>query len=158
MLLAGCYVFFARKNLSCKIIDPLKRNRTEKSLKFGGIALIICSLLLAVASFFAEKEQLQEAADAINAIVPKMIDAETRLDGAVVGEGKSLIYNLTLISVKVEEIDRELWEKEVVPAIRANMLKSPNTAKLQNENITIIARYQDSAGKLVDEIIIKPSE
>ncbi len=65
ILLAGCYAFFARKNLSCKITDPRKRSRTEKSLRFGGIALIICSLLLAVASFFAEKERLQEAADAI---------------------------------------------------------------------------------------------
>lgn len=158
MLAIGCYVLFARKNITRKITDIHKKNSIDAVLKFAGPGLIICSIILAAASFASEKDQVQKIAEAINAIAPKMVDSDTRLDGAVAGPGKRLTYNFTLIEINANEINRNLWNNEVAPMIRSNLLGNPNTIKLQKEGIIIISRYSSSDSVLIDEIILEPAK
>jgi hypothetical protein len=158
MLAVGCYVIFARKSITAKMTDPMKKQRIDTLLRYAGPAMVLCSLILAASSFATEKNDIQKIADAINAITPKMIDSDTRLDGAVAGPGKRLTYNSTLVALKADQINRTAWEKEVVPRIRASILGNPNTSKVQKEGITIVSRYFSSDRVLIDEIFFEPSK
>ena len=157
MLAAGCYIVFARKNITTRILDPLKKERLDRFFRYAGPSLILISLILAAASFAFEKSEIQTMVDAINATAPKMIDAETRLDGAVAGPGKRVTYNSTLISIRSDQIDRKVWDNEIVPDIRTTILGNPNTRKIQQDGITISSRYFGSDGVLIDEVVFDPN-
>jgi len=149
MLAGGCYIVFARKNITARMIDSLQNERLDKFLRFAGPSLILISLILAAASIVFEKSEIQTMVDAINATAPKMIDAETRLDGAVAGPGKRVTFNSTLISIRSDQIDRKVWDNEIVPDIRTTILGNPNTRKLQQDGITISSRYFGSEWWLI---------
>ena len=51
------------------------------------------------------EEALVTAERQLNAMVPKMVDDSTRLDGAKAGPGKKFTYTYTLVSRKASEIN-----------------------------------------------------
>ncbi|EGR2914608.1 hypothetical protein DLH88_24580 [Vibrio parahaemolyticus] len=69
-------------------------------------------------------EALNKAAQQINATTPTMVDAETRLDKASLGEDARLIYHYTLINVDPQNVDKS-WVKttlrdSVLPSVCSN--------------------------------------
>ncbi|WP_345848453.1 hypothetical protein [Shewanella algae] len=65
-------------------------------------------------------EVLNKAAQQINATTPTMVDAETRLDKASLGEDARLIYHYTLINVDPQNVEKS-WVKT---ALRDSILPS----------------------------------
>jgi hypothetical protein len=74
------------------------------------------------------------------------------------GPGRRLTYNLTLISLKAQDIDRVAWKQNVVPSIRANMVQSKGMNTLLAASISVASRYSSSDEVLIDEIVVKPEE
>ena len=87
-----------------------------------------------------------------------MIDPETRLDGVAVESGNILRYRMTIVSAQMAEFDLERWRQQIVPVIRENQNKNPNTQRLLDSGITIIVQYSSSDGIVFDEIKIEPNQ
>lgn len=101
---------------------------------------------------------LHQAEAQINATVPKMVDAVTRLDGAKVGPGKRLVYIYTLIGHKAADIDMALWRNQAAPEIRKNIKAAAGMRTLFELGTVVTYRYSGSDGVLVDEIVVTPGE
>lgn len=130
----------------------------------GLVGILVPSLLLAMAipAFFKVRSlagtvQLQSAAKALNEGAPKMIDEVTRLEKATVGPGKLLTIHVTITSLKVADIDREVWNTQVVPTLKAGILASAITSVLRTGN-TLTYRYTGSDGLLIDELSLTQAD
>ena len=104
------------------------------------------------------EEALVTAERQLNAMVPKMVDDSTRLDGAKAGPGKKFTYTYTLVSRKASEINSGEWKQKVVPVIRKNMRETPGLRTLFQVGTTVNYKYLGSDGALIDEIVMTPAE
>jgi hypothetical protein len=144
MMVIGVGLFFVGRRLS----ENLGAGRI---VKYAGLVVAVCGLLLTAGSF-AAGGIVQKMADAINARAPVMVDEGTRLDGATAGPGMLLTYNLTLVMVDGNTIDRDAWINQAVPDIRKNVLGNPDTTKVLKAGISVVMRYSGADGVLVDEL------
>jgi hypothetical protein len=132
------------------------------SLVFGVLAFAVGKGV--VRSYFDGRkeakveEALFTAERQLNAMVPKMVDDSTRLDGAKAGPGKRFTYTYTLVSRKASEINSVEWKQKVVPMIRKNMRETPALRTLFQVGTTVSYKYVGSDGVLVDEIVMTPAE
>lgn len=124
----------------------------------GLVGILVPALLIgmAVPAFLkvrnlAGTAQIQSIAKSVNEGAPKMIDEITRLDKATVGPGKLLTIDITITSMKVADIDRDVWNTQAIPNLKAGILTSPLSKVLSTGN-TLIYRYKDSDGVLIDEL------
>lgn len=123
-----------------------------------GILVPVLLLGMAVPAFLkvrslASNLALENVALQINKETPKMIDEITRLDKATAGPGKLLTVHVTITSLKADEIDRDVWNAEVAPTLKAGILASPLADKLRR-GATITYKYSGSDGILIDEISV----
>ena len=137
MVAIGAGFTFARSGLVSLITDPKKKQKTNLIFKIAGPILLGCGILLTIGNLISTKSDLDRAARAINATVPKMVDETTRLDSASAGPGQRLTYNLTLVSQKAQDIDRVAWKQNVVPVIRANMAQASGMHTLLAAGVTV---------------------
>ena len=158
MVAAGAYFMIARGSVVAKITDPQKKRRTDRILKVCGPIVLGCGILLAITTLASTEGDLDRVVREVNATAPKMVDDATRLDRASAGPGRRLTYELTLISLKSQDIDRIAWKRDVVPTIRANMAKTKAMHTLLAAGVTVASRYTSSDGILVDEIVMRPDE
>lgn len=121
----------------------------------GLVGILVPALLLAMAvpAFLkvrsaAGAAQLKSVAKVLNEGAPKMVDEITRLEKATVGPGKLLTIDVTITSIKVADIDRVVWNTEVIPKLKAGILGSTITTVLRTGN-TLTYRYTGSDGALI---------
>jgi hypothetical protein len=158
MIAAGAFFIIARCRIVAKITDPQKKQRTDRILKVCGPVVLGCGILLAITTLARTDGDLERVVREVNATAPKMVDDATRLDRASAGPGRRLTYDLTLISLKSEDIDPVVWKRDVFPTIRANMAKTQAMHRLLAAGITVASRYSSSDGVLVDEIVMRPED
>jgi hypothetical protein len=158
MVAIGAFFTFGRRALVARIADPQMKEKFNRISKILGPVVLGCGILLAIGNWHSAEGDLDRAAREINATVPKMVDQTTRLDGVAAGPGRRLTYNLTLVSLKAQEIDRAAWKQNVVPSIRANTAQTKGMHALLAGGVTIVCRYTSSDGVLIDEIVMKPEE
>ena len=101
---------------------------------------------------------LRQAEVQINSTAPKMVDAETRLDGATAGPGRRLKYGYTVVRYKASEIDMNSWRNQVAPDIKRNVRNAEGMRYLFEIGTTVTYRYSGSDGVFVDEIVVTPGE
>jgi len=158
MVAIGAGFTFARSGIVALINDPQKKQKANRIFKVGGPVILGCGILLTIGNLLNTESDLDRAVHEINATVPKMVDEATRLDSASAGPGRRLTYNLTLISMKAQDIDRVAWKQNVAPTIRTNMAQTKGMHTLLAAGVTVASRYYSSDGVLIDEIIMKPEE
>ena len=158
MIAAGVFCMVARDRIVAKITDPQKKQRIDRFLKVCGPIVLGCGILLAITTLTRTDGDLDRVVREVNATAPKMVDDATRLDRASAGPGRRLTYDMTLISLKSQDIDPVAWKRDVVPTIRANMAKTKAMHTLLAAGVTVASRYSSSDGILIDEIIMRPEE
>jgi len=158
MIAAGAFFIIARGRIVAKIPDPQKKQRVDRIFKVCGPVVLVCGILLAITTLARTEGDLDRIVREVNATAPKMVDDATRLDRASAGPGRRLTYDLTLISLKSQDIDRVAWKKDVAPTIRANMAKTKAMHTLLAAGVTVASRYSSSDGVLVGEIVMTPEE
>jgi len=158
MAAIGAFFTFGRSSLVARIQVPQMKEKCNRVFKFAGPVVLGCGILLAIGNWHSAEGDLDRAAREINATVPKMVDQATRLDGAAAGSGRRLTYNLTLVSLKAQEIDRAAWKQNVAPSIRAHLAQTKGMHTLLAAGVTVVCRYFSSDGTLIDEIVMKPED
>jgi len=151
----GTYFTFARSRIIYKISDPIKKERADRIIRIAGPVVLACGIGFGIITFLTgAKVDLTQVVRQINAASPKMSDDGTRLDGATSGPGQRITFNYTLTSLKAQDIDRENWQKNVVPVIRKNVQK----IKRLPAGVTVAYRISSSDGVFIDEVIFTPED
>ena len=101
-------------------------------------------------------------ASAVNQTVPRMIDAETRLDGAEVGRNGELMLRLSLVALPegfedVGAVREELHNGELAGAIVANICGSEPMRALLDKGLRLVNLYADSDGNSLGSVAIDSS-
>lgn len=127
-----------------------------------GVLVPVLLLAMAVPAFLkvrslAGAAQLQSMAKVLNEGAPKMVDEITRLEKATVGPGKLLTIDVTITSLKAADIDRAVWNTEVIPKLKTGILGSTITSVLRTGN-TLTYRYTGSDGVLIDELSLTEAD
>ncbi|MFZ1081588.1 MAG: hypothetical protein WAO19_06660 [Candidatus Kryptoniota bacterium] len=94
----------------------------------------------------------------INKSCPVMVDRETRLDNAMAGAGKTLIYSYTLVNVSIGEINVPQVETSLKPRIINVVKTSSETKFFRDKGVTLIYKYSDKVGVSVMEFKITPDD
>jgi hypothetical protein len=138
----------------------IKKHGPRQLLWRGLVGILVPVLLLgmAIPAFFkvrntASEMFLRKVAADLNKESPKMIDEITRLEKATAGPGNLLTVDVTITSLKADEIDREIWAAQVRPNLKAGIVASP-LAKSLRTGSTITYRYSGSDGVKIDEISV----
>jgi len=158
MIAIGAFFIFARRRIAGRITDPKKKQAADLVFKIGGPVVLGCGILLAISTLARTEGDLDRVVRQVNATAPKMVDDATRLDRASAGPGRRLTYELTLVSLKAQDIDRAAWKQNVVPSIRANMTQTKAMHTLLAAGVTVASRYSSNDGVLIDEIVMRPEE
>lgn len=140
------------------------RKHGKKGLLWKGLVGVLVPLLLvalAVPAFLKVRDashrlQAVAAAREISATAPQMIDESTRLDGALVEDGR-LILRFTVVSLSAAEVDRRAWNEELVPMLREN-IKNSGLWPLVQRGTIVVYRYAGNDGAPIDEIVFDPKE
>ncbi len=103
------------------------------------------------------RQQAQQLADELNTGAPKMLDEVTRLEGAKVDPAKTVTVSITLTGVAKSELDPALWQEKVVAAVKQNV-ETTALASLVKTGVTLVYRYTDRDGVLVDELVFRPED
>lgn len=90
--------------------------------------------------------QLMSFASEINKNCPFMVDSETRLDNTVAGNGKSIIYNYTLVNYSKEQVNLNLLNSNLKPKILNVIKTNPDMQYLRDNDISFEYYYKDKFG------------
>lgn len=156
-----CKKVFSELNLLSKKRFRSKWHGISKPrfFSFVGFAapVLAWAIIFTLAAHYDLENNLSEAEREVNRTAPKMLDAETRLDGAKAGPGKKFTYEYTLLSPN-DEYDHVAWQKNVVPAIRERITKSRELRPFFKDGVTLVYAYHTGDGALIDEIVVTPEE
>jgi len=101
------------------------------------------------------KEELQEAADQLNAKTPMQLDEETTLDSAAVTGDRNFDYYYTLI-YKSTEVNKDTVEKYVKPMLIERVKASSEMNSLKNKEVIFTYNYYGYDGLPAVSIEITP--
>lgn len=143
---------------------PKKSNKG----KFGVIGAVAASAI-AVSLFASSGKNVQNAADkavqaelttiteSMNAQLPAMLDANTRLDSTAVLEGRVFEYRLTMVGM--ERLPRRY---EIVDEARPKVVKAYRTAadmqEMREMEVAVRYVYMDEAGKEIVRFEVGPED
>ncbi len=145
------------------------RKHGRKGLLFPGLLGALLPFLLvgmAIPAFhkvrsnaleMRSRQQAQQLAETLNSGAPKMIDDVTRLEGAKVDPVKTVTVSLTLTGLAKAELDPALWQEKVVAAVKRNV-ETTALAGVVKGGVTLVYRYTDRDGVLVEEIVFRPED
>lgn len=144
-------------------------NRTimkkRMDLKTGigiGLGIIIAAVLLQIVApkLFVPSidSQLMSIANEMNKNCPFMVDAETRLDNTMAGEGETFYYNFTLVNLKKSDINTDRFESIMKPQILNVIKTNPDMKYLRDNDVTFIYNYKDESSVHVTSIKYTPED
>lgn len=133
-----------------------KRFRNRRSQTKVVLWTLFVCLLAGVGNLSASWNQ--GLARAISAGCPKMIDAETRMEGATAGPGNLITITETAIAVDGSRVDRTAWRKTMAPQVRTNALKAMFVQRLLAKGMSITLRYTGRDGVLIGDLELTPAD
>ncbi len=99
------------------------------------------------------EQKLLDVANTVNKTLPKMIDAETKLD-SVSASGYELQYRYTLVNYNAVDLDTELLTLNMRPNLVKSTCSTKATLNFLNKNVLIQYSYFDKLGVHVTSINI----
>jgi len=97
-----------------------------------------------------------------NLMTPKMIDEDTRFDGAQALPGGTAQFNFTVLSASADTTDSEAlrnsYQGEIREAIKKSLCSSDDMKELRDMDATFKYRYSNKDGGLIALISISSSE
>lgn len=163
------------KQLICISEEEMKKNLIEKEpkrpngLKYWiafGVAFAVFYAIAqlggeAIVKFFKTStynSELMEIASELNRTCPFMVDAETRLDNAIVLPNNVFQYDYTLINTDKESVNIDEARKYLEPTM-VNLIKTnPDMKYFRDNKITINYSYKDKNGIFLLTISIRPEQ
>lgn len=103
------------------------------------------------------EEMLPKFASQLNAKLPMMVDAGTRLDG-VMGVNKTLRYNFTLLNHSSSSITDQDVRNVLQRKIENNVCTSQETLSFIKNGVTLSYAYYGNEGKQISVISVSPSQ
>jgi hypothetical protein len=102
---------------------------------------------------------INEVVTAVNSASPKMLDDETRLDGAEAGPGIALTYLYTLVSVdsRSSEVNREA-RTEMLTRIRSQYCRGDSLKRFREASVPVHYKYRDRNGLPFTELAVSPAD
>jgi len=100
---------------------------------------------------------LIEGSKKINAQLPTMVDAETRLDTTMC-IAKQMHYKYTMVKTTANRIDKNAFTKEARSILVNNQCNTDNTLKLLKMGVSYHYMYQDKDGKIISTIKINKKD
>jgi Zn-dependent protease with chaperone function len=92
----------------------------------------------------AIEAEMSSAANEVTRSAPKMVDAETRLDGAVAGPGLKFTFLYTLPNIESTKVAPGVFDARVAPNVTSSACKSEPLKHLFENNVSV---YYDFRGK-----------
>lgn len=136
----------------------------NKKISTAQIIAFVISFVVAflVASYFLSKneppvnETLVNISKEMNQSMPKMLDAETRLDSTSVGNSR-LNYHYTLINFPKDsmEIDFEAVKLEMMEKAQSNLDTNPVMKEYRKNNIALQYIFRDKNKNQVFDYTVK---
>ncbi len=105
------------------------------------------------------EKALADGVNRYNAMLPMMVDNETRLETVEPRAAKTVVYHYTLVKrTKASLVNFSAIVKMMRPRI-INMIKTTEATKaMMDLGVTFVADYYDRNGVFVGEIKIEPSD
>lgn len=138
----------------------------KKKISTAQILAFIISFVVAflVASYFLSKnepevnETLVKISKEMNRSMPKMMDAETRLDSTSVGNNK-LNYHYTLINIDKDStyLNFEAVKSEMMEKAQSNLDTNPVMKEYRENDIALQYIFKDKNNNNVFDYTVKPT-
>jgi len=127
-------------------------------MNFKTVIIIILSIAILASckttpQVSAWEIELHKAANHLNASLPMMVDAETRLDSTVAIQN-SFNYRYTLIHSSIEKINIDKFTEVMNTQIFNNVCTNPDMAAFVNNKTQVNYYYVDSNSKHIAKISI----
>lgn len=151
---------FTRGSAKTKI--NLVKGRQMKTFLAVCMLLVFASGVVNAANKqkFSEKDVeklLIESSKKINAQLPTMVDADTRLDTTMV-IGNQMHYKYTMINAFAKDINKKATTKELRSMLVANQCSTDNMLKLLKMGVSYHYMYQDKNGIIISTIKISEKD
>ncbi len=156
------------KDISQPVVDLSAKTLTEKKSSKNTIPGTIAGVVFFFLSFFAVQHfffnepvidtTMSKIADEINKQCPMMVDADTRLDNALVLPGNVFQYNYTVVNAELENVDVEAFKTYLEPIITNAVSTDPQMQFQRDYKTTMNYNYKDKNGKHLFLISITPDK
>jgi hypothetical protein len=103
-------------------------------------------------------EMLKLVADKINSQGGRVIDADTRLEGAEALPGRKLLYKYTIVTKSASEVQLDALNGLIRPKLVKIYNSEPDMKLFRDNGVTIIYRYSDKTGQLVGDVSVGPDD
>lgn len=102
--------------------------------------------------------QLSEMVAALNKQKGTQIDEETRLDGAELLPGSTVVYKYSLLSTVRDGISNDVFFDTIRPGLLNTYKNHPQMKSFRENRVTLTYRYFDSEGALIGETSVGPGD
>lgn len=99
---------------------------------------------------------LQETAQRINQVGPRLVGNGVRLDGAAAEPGRSITYLHTNLEASIANVDKKAFETGYAIAIRTQACSTVRTLLLKD--VTITYSYRDRNGVPIGSVSVDKSD
>ncbi len=100
----------------------------------------------------AIESELSLAADQVTRGAPKMVDAQTRLDGAVAGPGLKFTYLYTLPNIESTKVAPGIFDAKVAPNVTNSACKSVSLKYFFDHNVSVFYDFRGKDGLQVGSV------
>ncbi|MEQ1822443.1 MAG: hypothetical protein ABL949_08030 [Fimbriimonadaceae bacterium] len=118
--------------------------------------LLVC-VALSLTSCASTQSKLDYAVKQMRPTLPKVVDEETTCVSIEAGSN-SLIYGMTLKTIKAGQFTPEKFTSLIKPAALKNYRELPAMKQLRDAGVTLVYKYKDSTGADVAEFSVATSE
>lgn len=102
-------------------------------------------------------EQLATLAANLNSKAPITIDADTSLISATPLPNKTIQFHYSTTTKNASDFPQGALKEAILPGLVKTYQNSPDMAVFRENKVTIVYRYTDREGQLIDQFTIEPS-
>lgn len=99
------------------------------------------------------RQALQQTARSMNETLPRMLDADTRLESTVAA-GREFRYNYTLVNYRAAEVDGAVIQQKMRDKLRSNVCDDARMRVFVANKIPVSYAYHGNDGKEITRIRI----
>ncbi|MEZ8577528.1 DUF2569 domain-containing protein [Vibrio splendidus] len=155
------YMLKSRRVKNTFIEEHSVRNAVLSTFVLSCISLASYSLYLQKITFVPEvltiEDKLVQVANEANRDLPKMLDAETKLD-AVYTESNNLQYRYSLVNYSATDIDVNALQQNIRPNLVKSACTNSATVGFMQEGVSVSYTYFDKLGSRITSIDITYSD